>query len=783
MPNLNNPRLAQLVNAEGRIELNTKQAYETFATHAEAEAKAKTVANAAHEDAAILQNEDGFQVVGIDELHALLPGGRFDGNLVREAPIVSFVMTDPVTGQEQVIGRQAAVEGSPSVENTSRLRPPTALDRYAESFQADVGKTLGADQQATIAELNQLIYSLQDNGIDVSVALNKDILERQDSFNGLKHMLTYALDNREPLQQRSIREIAIVNEWDDIGGTRVELDYDKKQSQRSLEVGDDFLDDWGSGLVDKSTAKITRALGDTLSDTEVTQRSEHFRTIRKDLSQQYDAINRFQQQNTGPQALDPAAFIAQLESTLDRLENEVLPTAEGQFKDFSIKQERQASQDYLNQFQDTITELKHQLKALKAHPHGDTLELNARLEKLKIVLIKGAEVTPDSRNHIGGYISGLSGPGSSGADHGPPSTGLEYSRILGADRSTTASLRAGTSNAMQSKGVNTSDIMLGLGVSHTVNSANPVFDGMNAGVGIGFSRETPLFIGASASNSWYLNDYHGLSDQGSVVGGLHASVGTYSNVGGSLQVHQQLTKTIDFEGSGELSLWNQSLEAEAELALSKDKAVYLTGGVGTNKLVYAGVGFADKYELEVGLGGASFGKDSNNLPGESSWELGVRIVPLPLPYYRHHRVPGYQFTYEDKSTQYITPNGSFMTLKENAAGEKQRIAYVPDPASTETSNSIVYRRVQQQSELENLSDAPQRELTLGPLGYLTVTEDGKTLVDDGLIQAPMTAAELGILTDQSGVLWFDRMRPAGDHKSLGARREALPVPLYRAVHR
>lgn len=776
MPNLNNPRLAQLVNAEGRIDLNAKQKYETFATHAEAEAKAKTVANSANEDAVILKHEDGFQVVGIDELHALLPGGRFDGELVREAPIVSFVMTDPVSGQENIIGRQASVDVNTGSVDTPRHRPPTALDRYAERFQKDVGEILGADQQTTVKELNQLIYALEDNGITVSVDFNKDVLERKDSFSGLKNMLTYALNNREPLQQRSIREIAIVNEWDNIGGTRVDLEYDDKQSHRRLNIGDDFLDDWGGGLVDKSITKITDGLGDTLSDSEVIQRSEYFRSVREDLSNRFDAINHFQQQNTGSQAVDAGPFIAEMTSTLDRLENEVLPAAEALIKDFSIAQEREASQDYINTFKDTIKELNRQLGDLKSNQNNDPLELNARLEKLKLVLLKGAESMPDSRNHIGAYMSGL-GNGS------PPSTGLEYTRVMGAERATTASLRAGSSSPLQSKGVNASDIMLGLGFSHTLHSEHRAIDGMSAGVGVGFSRETPFFIGVSASNSWYLNDYNGLADQGSVVAGLHASVGTYSNVGGSIQVHKQLTQNIDFEGSGELSLWNQSLEAEAEFALNKDKSVYLTGGVGTNKLVYAGVGFADKYELEVGLGGVSLGKDSNNLPGESGWELGMRIVPLPLPYYRHHRVPGYQFTYEDKSTQYITPNGSFMTIKENAAGEKQRTAYIPDPASTDTPNRIVYRRVQQQSELEHLSDAPQREITLGPLGYLTVTEAGETLVDDGLIQKAMTAAELGIITDQAGVLWFDRMRPEGEHKSLGTRREELPLPLYRAVHR
>ena len=491
------------------------------------------------------------------------------------------------------------------------------------------------------------------------------------------------------------------------------------------------------------------------------------------MSPHLDALNAFQQQNTADTPLDTRSLIHQLESSLETLESKVLPEARDAFKDFSIKQERQASLNYLERFEDTIKALQRQIRDLKSRPDQSTLEINGRLEKMKLTLLKGAEAMPDQRNHIGGYVSGL-------GDGKPASTGLEYRRALGRHKQTSASLRAGSSGPIAGKGFQKNDIMLGLGVGHTFHSQNRLTDGMNVGFGVGHSRETPFFIGASASNSWYLNDYQGVEDQGSVVGGLHASVGTYSNVGGHIQVHQQLTNNIDFEGYGELSLWNQSLEAETEFALGGKKDVYLTGGVGTNKLIYGGIGFKDKYELEVGLGGASFGKDANNLPGESGWEAGIRIFPLPLPYYRHHRVPGYQFTYADRSTQYITPDGTFMTQK-TQNGAKARIAYVPDPTATDDPGRIVYRRVQEQSELQNLQAAPQREITLGPLGYLTVIENGETLIDDGLIQKPMTAAEMGIITDQAGVLWFDRMQK-DESLHLGARREALPLPLYRAVH-
>ena len=150
--------------------------------------------------------------------------------------------------------------------------------------------------------------------------------------------------------------------------------------------------------------------------------------------------------------------------------------------------------------------------------------------------------------------------------------------------------------------------MLGLGVSHTFHSNNRLIDGANVGVGVGFSRDTPFFVGVTASNSWYLTPYHGLQDETSVVGGLHATIGSFNNVGGTIDVHKQLNGRVDFEGYGEVSLWNQAAEAELEFALSKDKDVYLTAGIGTNKLIYAGIGIADKYELEVGLGGISLGK-------------------------------------------------------------------------------------------------------------------------------------------------------------------------------
>jgi hypothetical protein len=768
-------RLARFVTPGGEREMHIRSSHGRFATHAEAEAAARELADAPDLDAAIVEDgQGGFALYGVDEVHSLLPGGSMTGEVIREAPIVSFVATDPLSGEEQIMGRQAQ---NPAAETPVTNRPPTALDRYAERYGKQLDKVLGAEKTAVISEMNELIHSLQAQGLKVDIELDDDVFESRHKLDGFRNMLHYAHENSEALRSRSIREIAVVDEWDGAFGTKVDLEYDKKQGVRRLELGDDFLHDWGkSGRLDhdKSLKKLTRNLGETLSDAELNQRSERFKELRHSLVDTYDALNQAQQNALRGETVTPGLLVAELEQTLSRLEKEVLPQAEREFKNFSVKQERQISARYLDQFKDNVQTLRSQLEQLRKADSISPLELNGRLEKIKLMLVRGVNQIPENRNYIGTYVGGL-------ATAGAPSAGLEYTRTLGDNRSTTASLRAGTASPVQSKGGG-NDIMLGLGVAHRFDSRNALLDGAHAGIGVGFSRETPFFIGASAGNSWYLNDYHGLEGQTSVVGQVHATLGTYSNVGASLHAHKSLNSRVDFEGYGEISFWNQAAEAELEVALSRNKDLYLTGGVGTNKLIYGGVGFADKYELEVGLGGISFGKDSNNLPGETGWEVGLRHFPIPLPYFRHQRVPGYQFTYNDKSTQYITPGGTFMTIKTDAQGQKFRQAYIPDPQAAVKENQIAYRRAQSKAEAEDLQNAPLREITLGPTGYLTVVEDGETLVRDGLIQKPLTEAELGILTDQAGVLWYDRMNAERDKVALGTRRAELPFPLYRAVH-
>lgn len=773
--------LARFVNGAHTAELNKRAEHGTFANHAEAEAKAREVADGASQDAVIVQDEQGFHVFATDEISSLLPGGRFSGEVIREAPIVSFVATDPMTGQENTIGQQSAppAGAAPGAAATPAAKAaPTSLDRYAQAHGRQLDKLLGPEKDATLQEMNQLIQSLEAQGIKVTIELDDDIFENKDKLLGFKNLLSYANQNGEALQQRSIREIAIVDEWDNVFGTKVDLEYDKKTGSRRLELGDDFLDDWGESLQlnnADSVEKLSDALGATLSEPELAQRSAVFSEIRTSLGGAYDRLNQLQQASLQGQKPDTRQAFAELGQTLTHLETQVIPEARDRFGDFSVKQERQISEKYLDTFSDTVSSVRAQMTELAGRDDLQGIELNARLEKLKLQLLQGVKDMPGTRNYIGSYVGGM-------GDGSPPSAGLEYARSIGPNRETTASLRAGTSSPVGT-GSSQSDIMLGLGVGHTFHSRNRLLDGANVGVGVGFGRETPFFIGASASNSWFLSDSHGLPGETSVVGGLNATVGTYTNVGGHLNVNRQLGERVEFEGYGELSLWNQAAEIEAEVALTDNKSVYLTGGVGTNKLIYGGIGVAGRYELEVGLGGISIGKDSDNLPGDSGWEVGLRTIPLPLPYFRHHRVPGYQFTYGDKSAQYVTPSGTFMAIQTAEDGKKTRQAYIPDPQASREPNQIVYRQVGSKAELDNLEQAPTRQITLGPLGYLTVVDNGETVIEDGLIKKPLSEAEMGIITDQAGVLWYDRMQPNAAHRSLGARREEMPLPLYRAVHR
>jgi hypothetical protein len=769
-------RLAQFQAGTQTHDLYARADKGVFATREEAEAAAKQVADSANQDAVVVAEGEQFRVYGVDEISAMLPAGAMGGNVIREAPIVSFVISDPLTGQENVIGPRSQASEAPQAPP---VMPKTQMDAYAERFGKKLDKLLGADKAAVINELNQLQHSLAAQGISVSIELDDDVFENKDKIMGFRNMLVYAHENIGALRERSISKIAIVDEWDNFGGTHVELDYDKKAQSRTLEIGDDFLDDWGESLTPnhaKSLNKLKDELGATLKPEELVRRTEVSGELRGALAKTHQTLNTLQQQSLQGAPADLSA-LAPLEAELTRLEKDVIPQAHKDFKGFSVRQERQASVDYLKKLEDTLRATRDQIETLRKLPVGvDPLELNARLERIKLTLLKGMQDQPVDRNYLGTYVSGF-GEGAA------PSAGLTYSHSFGKDLETVGSLKAGTTGPSSLTGSGKSDIMLGLGVSHTFHSHQRWLDGANVGIGVGVGRDTPFFVGVSASNSWYLSPYHGQKGEWSVVGGAHATLGTSTNVGVYTQVEKQLTSRIDFEGSGELSLWNQGLEAEAEFALGKSKNVYLTAGVGTNKLLYAGIGFADKYELEAGLGGISFGKDSNNLPGETGWEVGLRSY-LPIPYFKHHRVPGYQFTYGDKSTEYVTPAGTFMTMKKDADGVQQRTSYVPDPQPAAENNRITYRIARAKADVDNLGAAPVRDITIGPLGYLTVKDGDKTLIEDGLIVAPdLTEADLGIITDQAGVLWFDKRNRSEEKNTLGTRRREMPLPLYRAVHR
>lgn len=205
MPDITaNTRIAQFITGDKTSDLNVRAEAGVFASHAEAEAEAKKLADAADTDAVITQEDDGFHLYTVDEIHTLLPGGSMSGEVVREAPIVSFVATDPINGNENIIGQRAQASAPAEAQDL----PPTVLDKYVERYGDDVEKVLGANQEQTIEELNSLIRSLERNGMKITIEMDDDVFEYADKFEGFKNMLVYAHDNFQALQERSIKEIA-----------------------------------------------------------------------------------------------------------------------------------------------------------------------------------------------------------------------------------------------------------------------------------------------------------------------------------------------------------------------------------------------------------------------------------------------------------------------------------------------------------------------------------------------------------------------------------------------
>ncbi|MGE3728839.1 MAG: hypothetical protein AB7I41_25050, partial [Candidatus Sericytochromatia bacterium] len=360
-------RVAQLISGDSPQGLFAKKEHGVFASHAEAEAKAKQVADAVDQDAVILQTEKGFEVLGVDEISSLLPAGQLGGEVIREAPIVSFVASDPLTGRENVIGQQSESQVTGPKTPTRK----TDLDKYAERFGKQLNKVLGDEKESFIQELNQLQQSLEANGIKVSVEMDDDVFESKDKMLGFRNMLVYANENLQTLKERSITEIAIVDEWDGMFGTKVDLEYDKKDGVRRLELGDDFLSDWGESnklLHGKSLDKLKDGLGEKLTEAEVTQRTEVFSDIRGTLIETHKQINGLQQASMQGTPSDFKATFAGIESQLQRLEKDVIPQAKEAFDDLSVKQERKISARCLETFESTVKAVRNQLETLRELP-------------------------------------------------------------------------------------------------------------------------------------------------------------------------------------------------------------------------------------------------------------------------------------------------------------------------------------------------------------------------------------------------------------------------------
>lgn len=758
--------IARILTQTSVSELYVKSDHGTFSSKEDADKEALKLAKAPDADAVVVKDDEThFHVYCIDEIHPKMPLGT-GGKLVSDAPIVSFVVTEPLTGKENILGQKPAQEIN---------SPKTSIEKYEEKFNPQITKILGADKDTFINQLKNFELALKSQGIAVDIELSDDVFENKDKLMGFKNFLEYSSDHIDTLKERSIGNVSVVDEWDNWWGVKVDLDYDKKTNKRTLTLGDDYLNDWGKSLnlQDKSSlTKLDKTLGEKLTEAELSQRSEIYQELNSKFISSYQQLNQLQQNIDIADPQELKNTLSNLEKEIEKIEKETIPAAKTTFKKFSIEDETNISLDYLEKFEKTNQQIRENLSKLQdSKQNNDPLLTRALMEKTKILLIKGVNEIPAPRNHFTTFIN-------SSINNPIPGAGMMFSHSFGEDQSTMASIKLGYT-PFKNDGETTSNMMIGVDVGHTFSSSNNLLNGTNAGVGVGIGINMPLFAGVNINNNWYLNNFHGQADELSVVGGAYASLGTYNNLGAYVDYNKQLSSNIEIEGTGELALLNQNAEIEAEFKLLKNKDLYLTAGVGINKLLYAGVGFAGKYELEAGLGGISFGKDSNNLPGESSWELGLRTY-LPIPYFKYHQVPGYQFTYADQSKEYITPNGTFMTIKENEQKEEQRVSYVVDPKVETKDTEIAYRIIKSKDELDNIAQAPLRKIFVEPLGYLTVTEGEKVLIDNGRIIAPLTHADLGIITDQAGVLWFDK-RKSIKEPSLSLRRKEIPLPLYRPV--
>ena len=732
-----------------------------FDTQQEAEIKAKQVADSDKEDAVIIKEGNKFHVYSIDELNSKLKEQNYAGKIVESVPVFEFVATDPLTEQELILQKS-----DNKVDYTN-----LAITKYEEKYSKQMQKVLSSKHQAVIKQLKELENKIRtEHGIDVKIELSDDVFENKDKIEGFKYLLNYVYKNADELKARTIKTINVVDEWDNWWGYKLDLDYEKNKG-RVLTIGDDFLDDWGESknLNNKDSVKrIEKTLGKKLSEQELTNRSQTFIDTKLEFRELFAQLGDLQKSiDISPEEAKNKTKI--VSDSLKQI-NDLLQKSKSEIEKLSIKEERKMSLDYLKTFEQIYSLADKEWKLFNkdfnsANP--DNLSLMARTEKLKLMLLKEPEIAVEKRNYLGTYVSG------SGSNI--PGMGLTYERSFGREGNTTAYANLGYGSKNDSD-----DILFGVGVRHTFNSYNSVIDGAKVNVGIGTGAINPLFVGVSANNSWYLGNYKGLREQGSFVGGLYATVGTYNNAGVWVDYNKKLNDRVEVEGSADLSFLNQDIEAEAEVSLTKNKGVYLTGGVGTNKFLYAGVGFSDKYELEVGLGGISFGKDSNNLPGESSWELGIRTYLPFLPFFKHHTVPGCNFTYKDDSKEYISSKGVFI-LEKKVNGTITRQSFIPQVSPFKDTRAINYRIIKDKEDLKNTDKAKIRELSIGNLGYITVKDGNKTIIDDGRFMAPLSDAEVGIIVDQTGVLWYDKMkkRQNDTKQTVGVRRDDIPLPIFR----
>lgn len=780
-------KIAQIINATKVVNINTNADIGIFNTQKEAEIKAKQVARGDQQDAAIIKEGNKFRVYGIDEVQIKLKEAGNYGKIKENIKLFEIVATDPATKDEVILQKDSEpdlTQGDADLDVT----------KYSKRFEKELQKTLGEKYAPELEELKTLERKIEsEHGINIKIQLSDDVFESKDKIEGFKYFLNFVYQNADEFKVRNIRTINVADEWDHWFGYKIDLDYEKKKG-RVFSLGDKFLNDWGksSKVEGEYGNKVKESLGEKLNPQELIHRAEIFDNIKQNFQKVLVQMGELQGNIDNPNInLKEKTEITA--KTLNEI-NDLIQKAKPELKKISVEQEKTLSLDALEKFEQTYKDLDREVKLLNEElkkPQPDQLSLKARTEKIKLSLFKNPQATGFNPNYLWTYVS-------AGAEAIPPSFGLIYGRAFGRGGGT-----AGYINLGHPGQGGADNILLGLGAAHQINSNKPALDGTIASVGFGTGINSPLFLGINVNNSWYIGDYKG-PDKVSAVGGLYGTLGTYNNVGGWIDVNKKINSRIEVEQTMDLSLLNQTIEAEVELALTKNKGVYLIGGLSTNKLLYGGIGFSDAYELKAGLGGISFGKDSNNLPGETAWEIGLRTYLPILPYFKYHRVPGYNFAYKDDSKEYISNTGTFISEK-TVDKKTTRTTFIPSPAKDEKKSlnptfikgsnfnpplqkgdiggldekTIAYRIIKNKDDLKNIAKALIREVSINELGYVSVKDGEQVIVKDGVPMANLTEAETGTIADQVGILWYDKMKKGKDKQSISIRREDIPLPIFR----